>query len=60
MSKRNKMILSTIIISIIIGGIIVVPHIVALVSLGVLCVGVVGIAWWLVFLLLDELDDLFD
>lgn len=57
MSKRGKMILSAIIVSIIIGGSIIIPHIIALICLGILYVGVVGIAWWLVFLMLDELFD---
>jgi hypothetical protein len=57
MSKRTKIILSAIIILTMIGGSIITPHIVALVCLGVLCVGVVVIAWWLVFLILDELFD---
>ena len=57
MSKRGKMILSAIIVSIIIGGSIIIPHILALICLGVIGGGVVGIAWWLVFLMLDELFD---
>ena len=57
MSKRGKMILSTIIVSIIIGGSIITPHIVALICLGVIGGGLVAIVWWLVFLILDELFD---
>jgi len=57
MSKKTKMILSAIIVLTIIGGSIIIPHLVALICLGVLYVGVVAIAWWLVFLMLDELFD---
>ena len=55
MNNRSKIIISSTITLIILGGIIVVPHIVALVSLGVLCVGLVLFVWWLIFILLDEL-----
>ena len=57
MNKRNKKITTLTIMILLMGGLIITPHIVAALCLGILVAGVILIVAFIIFKLLGELFD---